>query len=95
MDYLAVGDGDIADRPAGPDPCIAQQAGHEAASGVSIAAGSPEPQALEHAALRWVGGADVPGLDWVAADRAVAADLVALLRDGSAPAFGTDHGRGP
>ena len=46
--------------------------------------GSPEPEPLEHAALRWVGEADVVGLDWVAADRAVAADLVALLREGAA-----------
>ena len=46
-----------------------------------LAPGSPEPEPLEHAALRWVDAADVPGLDWVPADRAVAADLVALLRD--------------
>jgi 8-oxo-dGTP diphosphatase len=38
---------------------------------------------LEHAALRWVDAADVPGLDWVPADRAVAADLVTLLRSGT------------
>jgi 8-oxo-dGTP diphosphatase len=43
----------------------------------------PEPRPLEHAALRWVDAAAVPGLDWVEADRAVAADLVALLRDRS------------
>jgi 8-oxo-dGTP diphosphatase len=42
---------------------------------------SADPRPLEHADLRWVDAADVPGLDWVAADRAVAADLVALLRD--------------
>jgi 8-oxo-dGTP diphosphatase len=48
-----------------------------------LAPGSPEPRALEHAALRWVDAAEVPGLDWVAADRAVAADLVALLRNGA------------
>jgi 8-oxo-dGTP diphosphatase len=41
----------------------------------------PEPRPLEHAALRWVDAAAVPDLDWVEADRAVAADLVALLRD--------------
>jgi 8-oxo-dGTP diphosphatase len=45
-----------------------------------LAPGSPEPRPLEHAALRWVEAADVAGLDWVAADRAVAADLMALLR---------------
>jgi 8-oxo-dGTP diphosphatase len=45
------------------------------------APGSPEPRALEHAALRWVDAAEVPAVDWVEADRAVAADLVTLLRD--------------
>jgi 8-oxo-dGTP diphosphatase len=45
-----------------------------------LAPGSPEPRPLEHAALRWVDAADVPGLDWVAADRAVAADLRMCLR---------------
>lgn len=49
-----------------------------------LAPGSPQPRPLEHAALRWVDAAAVPGLDWVAADRAVAADLASLLRDGSA-----------
>jgi 8-oxo-dGTP diphosphatase len=44
------------------------------------APGSPEPQPLEHAALRWVTADDVPDVDWVAADRAVAADLLTLLR---------------
>ncbi|GAA1287979.1 hypothetical protein GCM10009609_63230 [Pseudonocardia aurantiaca] len=42
--------------------------------------GGPEPRPLEHAALRWVGPAEVPEVDWVPADRAAAADLVALLR---------------
>lgn len=46
-----------------------------------LAPGSPEPLPLEHADLRWVEAADVPGLDWVPADRAVAADLVNLLRN--------------
>jgi 8-oxo-dGTP diphosphatase len=41
---------------------------------------SPEPRPLEHAALRWVDADAVPDVDWVDADRAVAADLVALLR---------------
>ncbi|WP_233159137.1 NUDIX domain-containing protein [Pseudonocardia sp. MH-G8] len=45
--------------------------------------GGPEPRPLEHAALRWAGAADVPGIEWVEADRAVAADLVALLRERS------------
>lgn len=44
--------------------------------------GSPEPRPLEHEALRWVDAAGVPDVDWVAADRAVAADLVVLLRGG-------------
>jgi 8-oxo-dGTP diphosphatase len=42
--------------------------------------GSPEPRPLEHAALRWVDAVEVPEVDWVAADRAVARDLVDLLR---------------
>jgi 8-oxo-dGTP diphosphatase len=41
---------------------------------------SPEPRPLEHSALRWVDAAAIPDLDWVDADRAVAADLAALLR---------------
>lgn len=51
-----------------------------------LAPGSPEPEPLEHAGLRWVAAADVPGLDWVPADRAVAADLVALLRSATSAA---------
>jgi 8-oxo-dGTP diphosphatase len=43
---------------------------------------APEPQALEHAALRWIAAAEVPGLGWVDADRAVVTDLVRLLADG-------------
>jgi 8-oxo-dGTP diphosphatase len=39
----------------------------------------PEPAALEHAALRWVTAAELDGVDWVEADRAVLADLRALL----------------
>ena len=41
--------------------------------------GSPEPAALEHSGLRWVGRDELAGVDWVAADRAVLADLQALL----------------
>lgn len=44
------------------------------------AAGAPEPRALEHSALRWVGPAAVPGVAWVDADRAAVQDLVALLQ---------------
>jgi 8-oxo-dGTP diphosphatase len=39
-----------------------------------------EPQPLEHAALRWVGPDALAELDWVAADRAVLADLENLIR---------------
>lgn len=41
--------------------------------------GEPEPRALEHAALRWVGCCELDSVDWVDADRAVVADLVELL----------------
>ena len=41
-----------------------------------------EPQALEHAAVRWVDATQLADVDWVDADRAVVADLVRLL-DGS------------
>jgi 8-oxo-dGTP diphosphatase len=58
-----------------------------------LAPGSPEPKPLEHAALRWVDAADVPGVDWVPADRAVAAELVALLRKGTPAAPGATEAR--
>lgn len=45
------------------------------------AAGAPEPQALEHAALRWLDAAAVRELDWAHADRTLVADLEQLLRD--------------
>lgn len=41
--------------------------------------GGSEPAALEHSALRWVAPAELDALDWVDADRAVLADLRALL----------------
>lgn len=41
--------------------------------------GSPEPTAREHRALRWVGPAELAGLGWLDADRAVVAELRALL----------------
>lgn len=41
--------------------------------------GSPEPRALEHAAVRWVGTDEVGELDWVDADRAMLGDLRELL----------------
>ncbi|MHA6796594.1 NUDIX domain-containing protein [Pseudonocardia bannensis] len=43
------------------------------------APGAAEPRALEHSALRWVGADELADLDWVAADRAVLADLTELL----------------
>jgi len=45
-----------------------------------FAPGSPEPRALEHGALRWLGVAQLDTVDWIDADRAVLADLAALLR---------------
>jgi 8-oxo-dGTP diphosphatase len=45
-----------------------------------LAQDAPEPQPLDHAALRWVGPDDVAAVDWVDADRAVVADLEAHLR---------------
>jgi 8-oxo-dGTP diphosphatase len=44
-----------------------------------LSPGAAEPRALEHTAVRWVDAAEVPRVDWVAADRAVVADLVLLL----------------
>ncbi len=44
-----------------------------------LAAGSPEPSALEHAALRWIAPAELDALAWVAADRALVPDLRTLL----------------
>jgi 8-oxo-dGTP diphosphatase len=44
-----------------------------------LAHGAPPPRALEHSALRWVAAGEVAAVDWVGADRAVVADLVALL----------------
>lgn len=41
-----------------------------------LAAGAPDPRPLEHSGLRWVTATEVPGVDWVDADRAVVADLV-------------------
>jgi 8-oxo-dGTP diphosphatase len=47
-----------------------------------LAPGSPEPVALEHAALRWLGPRELDALDWVDADRAVVTDLRELLTTG-------------
>lgn len=38
-----------------------------------------EPQAQDHRALRWVTAAELPGVDWVPADRAWVADLAQAL----------------
>jgi 8-oxo-dGTP diphosphatase len=46
--------------------------------------GSAEPAALEHGALRWIGAGEIDDVDWVDADRAVTADLRAVLEDGVA-----------
>ena len=40
-----------------------------------LAPGSPEPTAREHAALRWLGPADLDTVPWVEADRAAVEDL--------------------
>lgn len=42
--------------------------------------GSPEPEAREHRALRWVGPREVAALAWLDADRAVVAELLDVLR---------------
>ena len=50
-----------------------------------LATDAPEPQPLEHTALRWVDAMEVPGVHWVDADRAVVPELVDLLRTGEHP----------
>jgi 8-oxo-dGTP diphosphatase len=45
----------------------------------ALAAGSAEPAALEHRALRWLDAPAVPTVGWVEADRALVADLLELL----------------
>lgn len=45
----------------------------------AIPVAGSEPEALEHAGLRWVGPDELDAIDWVDADRAVVADLRALL----------------
>ncbi len=41
-----------------------------------------EPQPHDHRALRWVTAAELPGLDWVPADRAWLPALVRALKAG-------------
>jgi 8-oxo-dGTP diphosphatase len=47
-----------------------------------LAPDSPEPAAIEHSALRWLGPAQLDAVDWVDADRAVIEDVRALLTTG-------------
>jgi 8-oxo-dGTP diphosphatase len=48
---------------------------------VRLIRGEPHPH--DHRALRWVTAADLPDVDWVPADRAWLADLVAALSTAS------------
>jgi 8-oxo-dGTP diphosphatase len=57
-----------------------------------LAPDAPEPRALEHAVLRWVGPDELAGIDWVDVDRAVLADLEALLGDPGAATEGAAAG---
>jgi 8-oxo-dGTP diphosphatase len=45
----------------------------------ALPVGAAEPVALEHQAVRWVGAREIPTLAWVEADRAVVAELIALV----------------
>lgn len=45
----------------------------------SLAPGAPQPRPLEHGALRWLGPDELDDVAWLDADRAVLADLAALL----------------
>jgi len=47
----------------------------------TLNAGSGEPEALEHRAVRWLGAREVPTVAWVDADRAMVPDLRGLLGD--------------
>jgi 8-oxo-dGTP diphosphatase len=47
-----------------------------------LAPGAAEPRALEHAELRWLPPAEVPGLEWIDADAAYVGDLLRLLDGG-------------
>lgn len=42
-------------------------------------AGPGQPRTVDHSELRWVGAAELAGLDWLEADRALLAELRALL----------------
>lgn len=45
----------------------------------TLAPGAPEPRAVEHSALRWVGPAELAEVPWLDGDRAVVPELVDLL----------------
>jgi 8-oxo-dGTP diphosphatase len=47
----------------------------------ALRADSAEPCPVEHAALRWVGSAELAELDWLPADRALLPHLATLLDD--------------
>jgi 8-oxo-dGTP diphosphatase len=61
-----------ADQPLGPRKVLRIYA-------ATLDAGSPEPVAVEHAALRWLLAAELTSLDWLEADRALLPELAALL----------------
>jgi 8-oxo-dGTP diphosphatase len=46
----------------------------------TLAPGSAEPSAHEHSELRWIGPRELPGLDWLDADRLLLPELSAALR---------------
>ncbi len=48
----------------------------------ALTPGSPEPSAVEHAELRWVGVGELRGLDWLDADWVLLPELAAALRSG-------------
>lgn len=65
---------------------VGDRVGHDVALGdsatlrayqVRLTGGEPHPH--DHRALRWVSAAELPGLDWVPADRAWLTDLTLLL----------------
>lgn len=46
----------------------------------ALRAGGPDPRALEHRAVRWVGAAELADLDWLETDRLLVPALRPLLR---------------
>jgi 8-oxo-dGTP diphosphatase len=45
--------------------------------------GEPEPRAVEHRAVRWVGAEELAAVDWLPADRVLVPALHELLTNGS------------